>query len=229
MPMPAMRPSATRLIPPDHVGPRPHGGVGGTRTGLKCLHAHYAWYLAGGDDPVGAWVARRARWKSTKASNERGDGTAGDDDTLVDVDGQHHVIPVGAATLTSNELVSDPPRPESCTNAIGLVVDHLDDLLRARARGERCGRSGHRRRPGHRDRRRRVRRHAPLPFPLPRAAVEDVFRTVATESAAERALNPGLPATAVDTIVAACCILVAIMRHLHLDRVDVNADVGAQP
>jgi hypothetical protein len=24
--------------------------------GVKCLHAHYAWYLAGGDDPVGRWV-----------------------------------------------------------------------------------------------------------------------------------------------------------------------------
>jgi len=46
-------------VPPDHTGPRPHGGVGGTRTGVKCLHAHYAWYLAGGDDPVGAWVARQ--------------------------------------------------------------------------------------------------------------------------------------------------------------------------
>lgn len=44
-------------IPPDHLGPRPSGGVGGTRTGVKCLHAHYAWYLAGGDDPVGRWVA----------------------------------------------------------------------------------------------------------------------------------------------------------------------------
>ncbi|MEW6059893.1 MAG: DUF501 domain-containing protein [Actinomycetota bacterium] len=33
------------------------GGVGGTRTGVKCLHAHYANHLAGGDDPVGAWVA----------------------------------------------------------------------------------------------------------------------------------------------------------------------------
>jgi hypothetical protein len=41
----------------DHDGPRPHGGVGGTRTGVKCLHAHYAHWLAGGDDPVGAWVA----------------------------------------------------------------------------------------------------------------------------------------------------------------------------
>ncbi len=44
-------------LPVDHTGPRPSGGVGGTRTGVKCLHAHYAWYLAGGDDPVGAWVA----------------------------------------------------------------------------------------------------------------------------------------------------------------------------
>jgi hypothetical protein len=46
-------------IPPDHEGPRPFGGVGGTRKGVKCLHTHYAWYLAGGDDPVGRWVAER--------------------------------------------------------------------------------------------------------------------------------------------------------------------------
>jgi hypothetical protein len=44
-------------LPADHVGPLPSGGVGGTRRGVKCLHAHYAWYLAGGDDPVGRWVA----------------------------------------------------------------------------------------------------------------------------------------------------------------------------
>lgn len=35
------------------------GGVGGTRTGVKCLHAHYANRLGGGEDPVGAWVAER--------------------------------------------------------------------------------------------------------------------------------------------------------------------------
>ena len=46
-------------LPPGHAGPRPAGGVGGTREGVKCLHAHYAWYLAGGDDPVGRWVAAR--------------------------------------------------------------------------------------------------------------------------------------------------------------------------
>jgi hypothetical protein len=45
------------VVPADHRGPRPFGGVGGTRQGVKCLHAHYAWFLAGGDDPVGAWVA----------------------------------------------------------------------------------------------------------------------------------------------------------------------------
>jgi exopolyphosphatase / guanosine-5'-triphosphate,3'-diphosphate pyrophosphatase len=33
------------------------GGVGGTRRGVKCLHAHYANHLAGGEDAVGAWVA----------------------------------------------------------------------------------------------------------------------------------------------------------------------------
>ena len=43
-------------MPIGHRGPRPTGGVGGTRQGVKCLHAHYAWHLAGGDDPVGRWV-----------------------------------------------------------------------------------------------------------------------------------------------------------------------------
>jgi uncharacterized protein len=46
-------------IAADHVGPRPSGGVGGTRRGVKCLHAHYAWHLAGGDDPVGRWIEVR--------------------------------------------------------------------------------------------------------------------------------------------------------------------------
>lgn len=45
-----------RAIPVGHTGPRPSGGVGGTRTGVKCLHAHLAWHLAGGDDPVGRWT-----------------------------------------------------------------------------------------------------------------------------------------------------------------------------
>jgi hypothetical protein len=33
------------------------GGVGGTRRGVKCLHAHLANFLVGAPDPVGALVA----------------------------------------------------------------------------------------------------------------------------------------------------------------------------
>lgn len=46
-------------IPAGWTGPRPTGGVGGTRTGVKCLHCHYADHLAGSSDPVGAWVAEQ--------------------------------------------------------------------------------------------------------------------------------------------------------------------------
>jgi len=46
-------------IAPEHTGPRPYGGVAGTRRGVKCLHAHYANWLVGNTDPVGQWVADR--------------------------------------------------------------------------------------------------------------------------------------------------------------------------
>ncbi len=46
-------------VPPGHDGPVPSGGVGGTRRGIKCFHAHWAWYLAGGPDPVGPWIEAR--------------------------------------------------------------------------------------------------------------------------------------------------------------------------
>jgi hypothetical protein len=35
--------------------------VGGTREGVKCLHAHYANFLAGADDPVGRWTAEQLK------------------------------------------------------------------------------------------------------------------------------------------------------------------------
>lgn len=49
----------SRDLPSGHTGPVPSAGVAGTRRGVKCLHAHFAWWLAGGNDPVGEWVARR--------------------------------------------------------------------------------------------------------------------------------------------------------------------------
>ena len=68
-------------IPVEHVGPRPSGGVGGTRQGVKCLHAHYAWFLAGGDDPVGRWVDEQLRaadsLRDRASGGSRGDRTHG--------------------------------------------------------------------------------------------------------------------------------------------------------
>ncbi len=42
---------------PEDARARPGGGVGGARAGVKCLHAHYADYRAGHDNPVGEQVA----------------------------------------------------------------------------------------------------------------------------------------------------------------------------
>lgn len=53
----AYRAEREALIPDGYDGHRPSAGVGGTRVGVKCLHAHYAYFLAGGHDPVGQWVA----------------------------------------------------------------------------------------------------------------------------------------------------------------------------
>ena len=145
-----------------------------------------------------------------------------DDATMVDVDGAQHVIPLGAVTLSSTEFSSDPPRPEELTNAIGVVVDHLDDMVRALPQaiaadgvcivGDLAAVVAAVEFGG----------PPPMPFPLDRAAAEDVFRTVATEASGARALNPGLPSSAVDSIVAACCIVVTVMRYLHLDEVVVE-------
>lgn len=50
--------AAERLaaLPAGYAGPRPTGGIGGTRTGVKCLHAHLAHHLVTGADPVGLWI-----------------------------------------------------------------------------------------------------------------------------------------------------------------------------
>jgi hypothetical protein len=42
---------------PAGADPAPTGGVGGARAGVKCLHAHYADFAAGNDNPVGEATA----------------------------------------------------------------------------------------------------------------------------------------------------------------------------
>jgi exopolyphosphatase/guanosine-5'-triphosphate,3'-diphosphate pyrophosphatase len=127
---------------------------------------------------------------------------------------------LGTARSRDEILHSDPPRPEELTNAIGVMADHLDDLLRERPEvvGARALLAG----PVAREIAAVELGHDPvLPLTLSRDAVEDVFRTLATESRTERALNPGLRSEMVSTVVAGCCVAVAIMRRLHLDEIEV--------
>jgi len=53
-------------------------------------------------------------------------------------------------------------------------------------------------------------------FWLTRAAAEDVFRTLATESRASRLGNPGLEEARADVIVGGCVVLVAVLRYFDL-------------
>jgi len=55
-------------------------------------------------------------------------------------------------------------------------------------------------------------------FVLTRAAAEDVFRTLATETRAQRVHNPGLEEARADVIVAGAAILVAVMRYFDYDE-----------
>ena len=217
-------------IPPDHDGPRPTGGVGGTRIGIKCLHAHWAWHLAGGDDPVGRWIAGRLDDGSEAPLADRvGPGdchvTIGADHTTVVLADGTHDIPWGHRNLTDRWLRDDdPPRPDALTNALGTIADHLDDLLRLHPDVASADRwtfagpavaalasleAGRRLEAGELEYRRPV--------------AEEVFRLVATESTRERAGNPGLPSDHVETIIATSCIVQACMRRFHLDAVRLRA------
>jgi len=48
------------------------GGVGGTRVGVKCLHAHLANFLIGADDPVGELVAGELDVSGLRIEDVRG-------------------------------------------------------------------------------------------------------------------------------------------------------------
>jgi exopolyphosphatase/guanosine-5'-triphosphate,3'-diphosphate pyrophosphatase len=349
------------LIPADHTGPRPFGGVAGTRIGVKCLHAHFGWWLAGGDDPVGDWVAEKLslsrsayirataqpvaaidigtnstnlliadaqgndivrevhvtglgrgvvhnnmlnedaiartiarlqhyatlikqhevgaiRVTATEACRRATNaavfldqaeavlGTrpliiAGTEEgrlaysgalshlpahegitLVIDIGGgsteimigekslQHTVsFPVGTVVLTESHLLHDPPRPEELTNAIGLVTDFMDDLIRDHPEVLNATRvvgvAGS------------IVTIAAVEIGLQefdatalhgarmtRENVEEVFRTLATETLADRKFNPGLPADRADVIVGGCCVLVGVMRKLRIPEIMVSVN-----
>ena len=136
-------------------------------------------------------------------------------------------IPFGAVTSTDSHISSDPPRPEDLTNLIGAVADEIDLITREipalNTPMRTVGVAGtivtiaavelglH-----------AFDDSALHAMVLSRDAVEDVFRTVATEPLALRIQNPGLTDDRADIIVAGCCILVATMRRLHLAEIIVS-------
>jgi exopolyphosphatase / guanosine-5'-triphosphate,3'-diphosphate pyrophosphatase len=140
-------------------------------------------------------------------------------------------LDVGCVRITEQWLHSDPPAPEELSNAVSAVRDELADLARElpalRSAATVVGLAGtittvaaieqglaeyDRDRIHH--------------FRLTREAAEDVFRTLAVESAAERRHNPGLEAERVDVIVGGVVVLVAIFRTFELQEMLVSeADI----
>lgn len=193
---------------PTEADRRPSGGVAGTRQGVKCLHAHYAWHLAGGDDPVGRWVADHLVDRlAVEISGDRVVLGHGDWST---------VLPTDPQSLTAGELGEhDPPSPLSLTNALGIVSDLLDDVLRERpdiVDADELALAGDE--SWHLATVERGRSDPDRPVTIGRDQLEDLFRTLATERRSARLENPALVAERVDGIVAVCCIVLAIMRRL---------------
>lgn len=138
---------------------------------------------------------------------------------------------IGCVRLTEKHLVSDPPEPEELSNAIAEAIGWFDDLVRevpaATAARTVVGVAGtittvaavEIGMPAYD-------RNATHHFVLTRAAIEDVFRTLATERLADRVHNPGLERERADVIVGGLCVLVAFVRTLGIDEVLVSeADI----
>jgi exopolyphosphatase / guanosine-5'-triphosphate,3'-diphosphate pyrophosphatase len=140
-------------------------------------------------------------------------------------------IDIGCVRITEQFLHSDPPAAEELSQAVSVVRDHLADVDRevpgAVSARTLVGLAG------------TVTTMAAVElglaeydrdaihhFRLPRAAAEDVFRTLATEPADRRRHNPGLEPGRVDVIVGGALIVVSIMRYWGFDEMLVSeADI----
>ena len=128
---------------------------------------------------------------------------------------------IGCVRLTEEFFENDPPLPEELHACLSVVGGHVDDALReipnigdevtlvGLAGTVSCiaaieiGLEKYDREKIHH-------------FHLSKEAVEDVFRTLATENKFERMSNPGLEEDRADVIVAGTAILVKVMRQLQL-------------
>ena len=126
---------------------------------------------------------------------------------------------MGCVRMTEAWLHTDPPAPLELSQALSVISLHVDDVLReipmapeaatfvglagtvSTAAAIELGLATYDRDQIHH-------------FELTREAIEDVFRTLATESLEDRLANPGLEPQRADVIVGGMCVLVSIMRRL---------------
>ena len=124
---------------------------------------------------------------------------------------------IGCVRLTEQWFEHDPPLPEELTSCLSIVEGHLDDVKReipqamnamtfvGLAGTVSCTAAVEQ---GLHEYEREKIHH----FRLTKEAVEDVFRTLATETAAQRLDNPGMEEERSEVIVGGLCVLVKIMR-----------------
>lgn len=132
-------------------------------------------------------------------------------------------VDVGCVRMTEAYLHSDPPLPEELSGCIQVLRMNWEDVRREMPIIEGATRlvglagtvssvamveqglaAYDRDRVHH--------------FTLTKSAVEDVFRTLATEALADRIHNPGLERERADVIVGGCCVLVSLMRTFGFDE-----------
>jgi exopolyphosphatase / guanosine-5'-triphosphate,3'-diphosphate pyrophosphatase len=136
-------------------------------------------------------------------------------------------INVGCVRLTEQFLHSDPPAPEELSQTVSVIRDYLADVDRDVPGASKAvtlvglagtvstiaavdqGLTEYNRDKIHH-------------YRITRDAAEDVFRTLATESIAERAHNPGLEPGRVDVIVGGVAVAVCVMRHWNFSEMLVS-------
>lgn len=141
------------------------------------------------------------------------------------VGGAEWSLPIGPESLVERELErAKRPAPEQLTNALGIVIDHLDDVVRESpmvmdavdvvVTGEYAMMLG------------RVELGddtMPNGYRLQRVDADEVFRTLVAETVSDRLHNPGLDPSHVELIIGTCCVTLAIMRRLELTSIGIEA------
>lgn len=132
-------------------------------------------------------------------------------------------VDIGCVRITEAWLHHDPPTAEELSQALSVIDIHLDDVLReipqlgdartfvglagtvSNTASVELGLAEYDRSQIHH-------------LSLSRPAIEDVFRTLATETIEQRKENPGLEEQRADVIVGGLCVLVAVLRRFGLSE-----------